>query len=319
MLSSTAMRAKSWLVWYVRATPRRAISWAGRRVIGSAPSVTVPASGAEKPDIKFNTVVLPAPFGPIRLVMKPARAVKVRASTARSPPNDTPSPVTTSEASAPRSARHAGRSDVARGAVDDARARRARRSVPAMPSGTSHSTPSRRTPKTSSRYSATRARASGRSTTTAAPSSGPTTVSTPPTMTTRRNRIDWRNEKLPGVTNAVSGEKNAPATPVASADSVNAMVRIRTVSSPIEPAAISESRTARMARPHGLRARRANSQSTAAVTTITSTASARSLNASPAIVGGGMFMSPFAPPVSPCHSTAAFSTMNPKAIVTMAR
>ena len=83
-------------------------------------------------------------------------------------------------------------------------------------------------------------------------------------------------EKLPGLTKLVSGEKNAPATPVTIAESVKAAVRTTTELRPTDPAATSESRTARMARPHGLRASRANSTTTMAVSPRTSIASARS-------------------------------------------
>ena len=40
---------------------------------------------------------------------------------------------------------------------------------------------------------------------------------------------------------------------------------------------------------------------------------------SPMPPGGAMPMMPFCPPVTPRHSTAACSTMKPKAMVTMAR
>ena len=105
-------------------------------------------------------------------------------------------------------------------------------------------------------YSASSDRNSGSKTTMAAPMSGPKTVPAPPTITTRRNKIDWKNENELGLTNAVIGANKPPASPAAAADSAKAMVRMVTVLRPIDCPAISESRTARMARPQGLSANR---------------------------------------------------------------
>ena len=60
----------------------------------------------------------------------------------------------------------------------------------------------------------------------AAPMTGPVRRPAPPMITTSRNRIDWKNEKLDGLTKVVSGAKSAPATPASTADMVNASVRI---------------------------------------------------------------------------------------------
>ena len=55
------------------------------------------------------------------------------------------------------------------------------------------------------------------------------------------------------------------------------------------------------------------------VSPIESSAMARLSNANAPSAGGGMFIRPFAPPVSERHSIALFSMMNPNAIVTIAR
>src|SRR5690625_5213951 len=48
---------------------------------------TLPPSARYTPVITLNTVVLPAPLGPIRLVIEPASTRKSRSATAVSPPN----------------------------------------------------------------------------------------------------------------------------------------------------------------------------------------------------------------------------------------
>src|SRR5262245_12203397 len=45
-----------------------------------------PALGGRKPETTANSVVLPAPFGPISAVMRPASAANDALSTASSPP-----------------------------------------------------------------------------------------------------------------------------------------------------------------------------------------------------------------------------------------
>jgi len=127
--------------------------------------------------------------------------------------------------------------------------------------------------------------------------------------------MDCENAKVDGVTNCESGAKNAPASPASSAESANAMVLIAIGSRPIDCAATSESFTARIAAPHRLRASSAKNAVAIAARTIAASATSRS----PMPAGRGMPMMPFCPPVSPRHSTAACSTMKPKAIVTIAR
>ncbi len=89
-------------------------------------------------------------------------------------------------------------------------------------------------------------------TTMIAPMTGPYVRSTPPTITTSTNRIDWKNGKELGATNVVADAKNDPAIPASTADIVNATVRTVSGFTAIEAAAISESRTARIARPQAL-------------------------------------------------------------------
>ena len=53
-----------------------------------AAKVTVPSSGGRKPLSKLNSVVLPAPFGPMMPRISPSPTVKLAWATARKPPKD---------------------------------------------------------------------------------------------------------------------------------------------------------------------------------------------------------------------------------------
>ena len=65
MFSSTVSDAKSLVIWNVRAMPREA-RWCGASVVMSDPRKLIePSVGRTSPLIRLNSVVLPAPFGPI--------------------------------------------------------------------------------------------------------------------------------------------------------------------------------------------------------------------------------------------------------------
>src|SRR5205823_9533443 len=78
--------AKSRMFWKVRATPRAAIWWAGRPSMRWSPSRMVPPPGRKRPETTLSSVVLPAPFGPMRPWTSPSPTVKVTPSRARTPP-----------------------------------------------------------------------------------------------------------------------------------------------------------------------------------------------------------------------------------------
>ena len=191
--------------------------------------------------------------------------------------------------------------------------------APTTPSGASQSTTSSSAPTNSRRYWARENRNSGNRTTTTAPINGPRTVPDPPIITTSRNRMDWKNGKDSGLMKLVIDAKTAPARPARTADSAKAMVRIQTRLSPRDWPAISESRTARMARPHGLAFSLANRTIAMVVKATTNRAMSRSSKECPKAPGVGMFMIPFQPPVTSLHSAALCSTTKPNAMVTMAR
>ena len=88
---------------------------------------------------------------------------------------------------------------------------------------------------------------------------------------------------------------------------------------PRPAAAVSASRTARMAYPQPLRLISRKTATPPAVTTAMTAASVRASSATPATETGGMPMIPLEPPVSPRHSVAPCSITNANASVIMAR
>ena len=68
-LSSTLKAGNGRTSWKVRATPRRHTASGASPAMGSPASAIEPSSGACAPAIRLNSVVLPAPFGPIRAKM----------------------------------------------------------------------------------------------------------------------------------------------------------------------------------------------------------------------------------------------------------
>ncbi len=85
-LSSTVASSSRIDVWKVRLTPALAICQ-GLRPVTSVPwNWTVPASGLLKPVIRFSTVDLPAPLGPMSPWMAPDRHRRETSRTACTPP-----------------------------------------------------------------------------------------------------------------------------------------------------------------------------------------------------------------------------------------
>src|SRR5262245_66649519 len=74
-------------MWNVRAMPRRASRCGGSPVISAPSKIMRPPLGGAKPATIENSVVLPAPFGPISAVMRPAGARNDVRSRASKPPN----------------------------------------------------------------------------------------------------------------------------------------------------------------------------------------------------------------------------------------
>src|SRR6185437_11509453 len=60
----------------------------GTRVISRSNSSTAPASGVSSPVMRLNSVVLPAPFGPMIRRRSPGSTARLTLAVTRSPPND---------------------------------------------------------------------------------------------------------------------------------------------------------------------------------------------------------------------------------------
>ena len=84
-LSSTLSAGNGRTSWKVRAIPRRHTASAVNPPIGSPAKTIVPSSGAVAPAIMLNSVVLPAPFGPITANSAPSATSKLTPSTATKP------------------------------------------------------------------------------------------------------------------------------------------------------------------------------------------------------------------------------------------
>ena len=65
MFWRTVCCANGWTIWKVRVMPSLALRCGSRPVMSSPWKRTRPLSGLRKPDISANSVVLPAPLGPI--------------------------------------------------------------------------------------------------------------------------------------------------------------------------------------------------------------------------------------------------------------
>ncbi len=94
MLSRTVREVKSSSRWYVRARPRRARA-AGPALVTSCPSMrTRPDRGSSSPLTTLNSVVLPAPLGPMRPVTPPSATERETSLSTWAPPKATETSVT---------------------------------------------------------------------------------------------------------------------------------------------------------------------------------------------------------------------------------
>ena len=86
MFSMMVMAAKTRVSWKVRTRPRRATLWGASPAMARPSKRIAPRSGWTKPVTRSNSVVFPAPLGPISAVIEPRLTVKLAPATARSPP-----------------------------------------------------------------------------------------------------------------------------------------------------------------------------------------------------------------------------------------
>src|SRR5262245_14359644 len=84
--SSAVMFENSLMFWNVRAMPREVMSDGDILVISLPSNINFPLVGLYNPVIMLKKVVLPAPFGPIRLTMAPRGITKSTLLTATRPP-----------------------------------------------------------------------------------------------------------------------------------------------------------------------------------------------------------------------------------------
>src|SRR5437868_1290825 len=98
MFWRTLIFANGWVIWKVRTMPAAQILCGASPVMSRPSKATRPASGAWKPAMAANSVVLPAPLGPISPTISPWRTSSEAWSTAFSPPNDLERPRTSSMA-----------------------------------------------------------------------------------------------------------------------------------------------------------------------------------------------------------------------------
>src|SRR5215471_11666437 len=81
----TVRRGKMLVRWNERPMPSRQRSWGAMPVTSCPRKRTRPASGRRWPVMRLNSVVLPAPFGPMIALMEPAGTVKLTPPTAMKP------------------------------------------------------------------------------------------------------------------------------------------------------------------------------------------------------------------------------------------
>src|SRR5215472_3836828 len=77
------------MFWNVLATPWWVTRCTGSPISSWPSHLAEPCLARSTPELKLNTVVLPAPLGPTRLTISPSSTSNDRSSTATSPPNVT--------------------------------------------------------------------------------------------------------------------------------------------------------------------------------------------------------------------------------------
>src|SRR6185437_3337738 len=95
-VSSSGRRGKLRTTWKVRPTPMRQTWCTLRPSMGWPARVALPSSALSTPFSRLNSVVLPAPFGPMMPRISPPAIEKVTSPTARRPPKERDNPFTSS-------------------------------------------------------------------------------------------------------------------------------------------------------------------------------------------------------------------------------
>jgi hypothetical protein len=85
-LSSTVSFGNRLVIWKVRAIPSAVRRWLGQPVMSLPNSRTCPEVAGRTPVTTLNSVVLPAPFGPMMALRSPGKTLRFTSWTAWSPP-----------------------------------------------------------------------------------------------------------------------------------------------------------------------------------------------------------------------------------------
>src|SRR4051794_21398031 len=88
--SRTSRSGKTFDTWKVRPMPARVRRKGGVPVMSTPSSSTRPVVGRSRPDTRLNSVVLPAPFGPITASSSPSRTSSPTSATIVAPPMTSP-------------------------------------------------------------------------------------------------------------------------------------------------------------------------------------------------------------------------------------
>src|SRR3954452_17057230 len=88
--SCASSSGKTFDTWKVRPMPARVRRNGGSRVMSAPSSSTRPDVGRSRPDTRLNSVVLPAPFGPITASSSPSRTSSPTSATIVAPPMTSP-------------------------------------------------------------------------------------------------------------------------------------------------------------------------------------------------------------------------------------
>src|SRR5512139_1102511 len=86
--SKTVRRGKMLTTWKEREIPRRQMAWGGSPEISRPLKRMRPESGERCPVMRWNSVVFPAPLGPMTATISPASTARFAPLTARKPPNE---------------------------------------------------------------------------------------------------------------------------------------------------------------------------------------------------------------------------------------
>ena len=245
------------MFWNVRAIPRCAISWRGLPVMSSPAKSTLPSVGRFIPVITLKAVVFPAPFGPMRPTIS---SFSIRTSRSRhggeaaeahgdaSVLSNAMRPSARPGGPARSRGRRPARDSIAHENSRFPMSPRCRNSTTAMSraENTTMRSPGRAVGPETRRFSgpSRKRSASIRIVTPMDAITEPVMEPMPPSTTTRRMLNVSRNVNIFGSMVVSRCPRSAPPTPAMKLETVKLTTLVRNTFTPMEPAAISSSRTA---------------------------------------------------------------------------